>query len=398
MIEVDSGSEKIGADDSQTAENAQSSLQGEVVKSKRVFANKALRTCLKTFFIGFTVATVVVALFFVASLMNAIVARGGFEAFECVCVGVILALLLSFDIYAVGILSKNKKGEACADIEIYSDRLLIITTNKYGVRGEERYKLDGFKAKEKKEYFLLQSPVAKTALFKDGLPERQINAVRRVFGLPIMDGEECVLRPYIANVNTENAEASDGEQECGAERRCIKSEFDGYFSRDKKMLLPQFIIAAVIAVLCIAGVACYCAFCSRLGYPVWLELILWLCAVALVLDSAFSICWGVFVLLTSKNLAKSGTRSYYELYADRMTVCIIANDSTIRYNIEYGKIARIRENKEDIWIDYPTKAYSFPIVKSTLTDVEQNTLRKLLSLPLPDGAQTAELDEYCGKA
>lgn len=342
---------------------------------------KWMALCCKNVLAFFSAVFVVSGFLFAVSFYFAI-SEGNAAA---ACCAVILAAIVVFGAsFPLDVLtSLRTKGTKV--MVLYSDRVVEKSFSKYGGFSETSCAPDEYThAKEYKRYFKAWAAGKLCIVPKRGLNSEQQGAVRALFKLA---AGEADLPAYDERKDPYPSFQSIMQAD---DRRCVRTGFCEYLSRDKSMLLLPRIISWLLLLPCAFGGVIYAAACRYYGVPpVWAVVTVWASAVAAIAD----IMWMRYmrrILKRSEQLEKDGTVSEYLFFSDVAVVYIRSRDFITLAVIPYGKVARVRENKTDILIDYPTKSGTYPVVKNRLAQNECNALRKLLSLKFTGEAK--ELD------
>lgn len=94
----------------------------------------------------------------------------------------------------------------------------------------------------------------------------------------------------------------------------------------------------------------------------------------------------------SKQIKKSNSANVYEFFADGMLIRETRGGEEVAVvRADYNKILKISENWKYIKVRFINVFASLPIDKSTFTEEELFTVKKLLSLKIPQDARTLEL-------
>ena len=282
--------------------------------------------------------------------------------------GVVFLFCAHFIVIYCKLIFGKAKRKSTVKTVVYFNRMIMVTNNS-AVHGEEMYRtVDFTKNRETKKYFFVTAPgTAGNVIDKRRLDPEQLNAIRRVFALPVKDGGEIALPVYDEEVGAEREISRICDRTA---QRFIKTSFSNYYSRDKKMMRAQVATSIVATVLSFAALiftsACYAA-----SDAIWAATLTYLSDVALV---AFAVWLDniVYDLKQSKNVSLGGTVSENMFFADRLIVYSHGNNSFSVRVVPYDEIVRVRETKEDIWIDYP-KGLTHVTVKSDLTRDEYHT-------------------------
>lgn len=283
---------------------------------------------------------------------------------------------------------KNLFWKGVTTTVLYSDIMVVQTyRQKLGAYAEEVYRISDFtQAKEYKNYIrVVAAFVGGAVIDKRGLTDSELNAVRKLFRLPVSGDTERVLPPSGGRALPVLSELvpTDG-------KRVIKSAFGKYFSRDKRFALPKRIAAWLIVPACMFGMLCYGTWCYMYGTPpAYAVAVMWISMLALMADAVWIISLRSS-LKQSERSEKAGHISEYLFFSDGFVVFAHSpNDFTFKF-VPYGRVARVHENKTDLYLDYPNRRSTYPVVKAELLEAEYNTLRALLKKP-HDG-EILELD------
>lgn len=273
---------------------------------------------------------------------------------------------------------------------LYNDRVVIKAHLKDGRYSEISYAVTVYTGAKETNKYIKAWGSGKSAciIAKRGLTEPQLNAVRTLFKLPAT-GEAIALPEYAERdriiPKLESCVQTDG-------KKCIRTKFDKYYSRDKALLLSRRIISGLLVLPCLFGFVVYGAALRTYNpLPLWPIIVVWAAVIALIAD----IIWFMYmrrVLKRSEQLERDGVFNDYVIFSDGIVSQSVGGSFFTLAVIRYDKIARVRETTTDIQIDYPTKHGTYPIIKNTLSAVELNTLRALLKSKNA-GGETIELDE-----
>lgn len=177
------------------------------------------------------------------------------------------------------------------------------------------------------------------------------------------------------------------------EQNTIKTEISDFESVRKTLWQKYFICSVVLLVIGVAGVLAYIILSTvwetLYEYsPAWFDALL-IFAVPLGVGLVFTLSFRS----TFKQVKKlSGIKDEYEFYSD----CFIVREqqdgeekAVIR--IEYNKIVKTKEKGKFIFTRQLGGGSAFPIDITALSQVELNTVKKLLKLPVPQDAEILEL-------
>ncbi|MDE6029811.1 MAG: YcxB family protein [Clostridiales bacterium] len=301
------------------------------------------------------------------------------------------AFASSFCVIVLETIVKAQKRQSVITTALYSD-YMIMRTSERGDYGEERYLCRDFTvAKEKKRYFKLLSPnKAGNIIPKDGLSPEQLNAVRRTFGLPLDGIGEVALPAYAENGN---AVPDISEVVSVENRRVIKSKFGEYVSRDKQIMKSRFVVSVLIGVCSFVGMLLSVILNYKSeAMPIWAIAVLWAASIIFIIALVYYL-YLRNILSKAARSVKIGAVNEYFIFADCIMVCVHNQDSIVVIRISYDKVSYVRETKDDIWIRFKlTGDLTYPIIKSTISAAEYATLMRLLSRPTATDEQSIELD------
>lgn len=180
------------------------------------------------------------------------------------------------------------------------------------------------------------------------------------------------------------------------ENNTVTAEYRVTAESVKERIKTPYICCILLIILGSAGLLAYIAvsvtYEALYEYsPGWCEFLL-LFAVPFGFGLVFTLMFASVI----KKAVRNGEEIFrYEFYSDLFTVGIYrCGEQTGQFRLNYKKTLRVRENGKFIIFWYPENASVYCIDKSTLSDVELNTLRKLFNKKLQGGEEVKELSSF----
>ncbi len=178
------------------------------------------------------------------------------------------------------------------------------------------------------------------------------------------------------------------------ERNSIYVQFKITEEAQKKLSKKLYIFSVVMLVVGCVGLAAYLILAVVFeNPPAWTEAFL-----------AFAVPFGVglvFLLSVRSQLKQvrkfSGAVNGYEFYSNKLIYEEWrGGEKLATTGVDYNFLTSAKQKRGFLLFYYALRASNFVIDKSSLTEAELNTIKKLLKMQIAENAETLQLSEYAG--